>query len=84
MKTLAIAVAAAMFALSAPLEASAPAPAVTTVAAECPPGFVLKHWGVHEFVPIGVVVVGPGDMNGDGYLCRMTLGKVRVEIDNRP
>jgi NAD(P)H-hydrate repair Nnr-like enzyme with NAD(P)H-hydrate epimerase domain len=82
MKTLAIAVAAAMFALSAPLEASAPAPAVTTVAAECPPGFELRL--VFGFYPHTPIVVGPGDVNGDGRYCARVMGGMAIHIDNRP
>ncbi|HSJ05618.1 MAG TPA: hypothetical protein VK936_02875, partial [Longimicrobiales bacterium] len=69
-------------ALATPAEAAAPAAAETTVADQCPPGFTLTNrWGLIEF---GTIVVGPGDLNGDGYVCAMTIGSVKVIIDNRP
>jgi NAD(P)H-hydrate repair Nnr-like enzyme with NAD(P)H-hydrate epimerase domain len=80
MKTLAIIVATAMFALTAPVEASAPAPADATAAAECPPGFQLRN--VFSFYPHTPIVIGPGDVNGDGLYCALILGDIAIHIDN--
>jgi hypothetical protein len=83
MKTLAIAVATAMFALTAPVEASGPAPAESTVGQACPAGFEL-YSSIRVIVPPpGTIVVGPGDVDGDGYLCRLVLAKVWIQIDNK-
>jgi hypothetical protein len=80
MKTLFIVAGTAVFALTAPVEASAPAPAAPTVAAKCPAGFTLH--GKHESISLTPIMVGPGDVNGDGFYCVRRVGDVTIVIDN--
>jgi hypothetical protein len=84
MKTLSILAATAMFALATPVEAAALVAVGPTVADECPPGFVLGFDFKGGLYPTGTIVVGPGDLNGDGLVCKMAVMNVIIVIDNRP
>jgi hypothetical protein len=80
MKTLAIAVVTAVFALTAPVEASAPAPADDVVGGECAPGFSLLN--LDGIFP--GELYEPYDRNGDGYICWMWVANAdrHVFTDN--
>jgi hypothetical protein len=80
MKTLAIAVATAMFALTAPVEASAPAPAQIADLKQCAPGFSL--FALDRIFPRELYE--GYDRNGDGYICWKWLDQAEryIYIDN--
>jgi hypothetical protein len=75
MKTLSALVTAAIFALAAPVAASAPTPGGTAVAGTCPQGFLQLNsddWDASK------------DRNGDLVVCVKWVGPgVVVVIDNR-